>query len=67
MYLTVTEQVAWDWINKKLYWVDTSKKTLEVIDPATGFRRVLLSPGEAMISKPRGLTVDPLNRSGIHQ
>lgn len=34
--------IAWDWINEKLYWTDQCKDTIEVYDPATGYRRVLL-------------------------
>ena len=34
--------IAWDWINEKLYWTDFCTGVIEVYDPNSGHRRVLL-------------------------
>lgn len=49
--------IAWDWINEKLYWTDYCKDTIEVYDPATGYRRVLLYTGTN--SNNKDIVVDP--------
>ena len=49
--------IAWDWINEKLYWTDTCNDVIEVYDPATGYRRVLLYTGTN--SNNRDIVVDP--------
>lgn len=46
--------LAWDWINEKLYWTDISTRNLEVYDPATGHRKVLI-----YASAPSGIVLDP--------
>ena len=48
--------IAWDWINEKLYWTDFCKDTIEVYDPASGYRRVLLYTGT---SNNKDIVVDP--------
>lgn len=57
-----TEGLAWDWVNEKLYWVDACDKDIEVFDPRTGYRKVLLETGPD--SDPRGIVVDPTTRYG---
>ena len=49
--------ISWDWINEKLYWTDTCNDVIEVYDPATGYRRVLLYTGTN--SNNRDIVVDP--------
>ncbi len=60
LLVVFTENIGWDWINKKLYWTDVTRGTLEVMDVETGYRKVLISMGrDAQI---RGLQLDPINR-----
>ena len=56
----VSDGLAWDWINKKLYWVDSCTDHLEVYDPETGHRKILISTGSG--SDPRDIVVDPTTR-----
>ena len=51
--------VAWDWVNQKLYWTDTTAGDIEVYDPETTHRRVLYSGSADSIINPTGLVVDP--------
>ena len=37
--------MAWDWVNKKLYWTDADDNDIEVIDPVTNHRKLLISTG----------------------
>ena len=55
-----TEGLAWDWIGEKLYWTDTCDNDIEVFDPATGDRKVLISTGSN--TDPRGIVLDPTTR-----
>ncbi len=50
------EGVAFDWLTKKLYWVDSGAQRIEVADVTSGNRTVLISTG---LDRPRGLAVDP--------
>ena len=59
-HVALLDGIAWDWVNKKLYWTDAGDKDLEVYDPSTGCRRVLVKTGEN--SKPRAIVVDPNTR-----
>ena len=54
----IPEGLAWDWVGRKIYWTDTENRTIEVLDPATGFHKTLINTGEG--SKPRAIVVDPL-------
>jgi DNA-binding beta-propeller fold protein YncE len=49
------EGLAWDWINEKLYWTDYCQDEIEVYDPVSNYRRVLLSTG----TSPYSIVVDP--------
>ena len=49
--------IAWDWVNEKLYWTDFCKKVIEVYDPNSGYRRVLLNTGSNSYNK--DIAVDP--------
>lgn len=53
----VPDGIAWDWINDKLYWTDLCKDTIEVYDPTTGLRRVLLYTDTSTQNK--DIVVDP--------
>lgn len=54
------EGLAWDWVNEKLYWTDVCDDDIEVFDPATGYRKVLIETGSG--SDPRGIALDPTTR-----
>ncbi len=54
-----TEALAWDWINQKLYWTDSSLRKIEVYDPATEHRKLLLNTGSNTV--PFDLVLDPIN------
>ena len=49
--------LAWDWVNRKLYWTDATDNDIEVLDPLTAQRKVLLSTGNG--TDPRAIVVDP--------
>ena len=52
-------------MNEKLYWSDACDNDIEVYDPRTDDRRVLIHTGST--SDPRQIVLDPINRykSGI--
>ena len=56
----LTDGLAWDWVNEKLYWTDNCADDLEVFDPATGDRKVLIRTGSG--SAPRSIVLDPSTR-----
>lgn len=58
--ITLTDGLAWDWTNEKLYWTDHCADDLEVFDPATGDRKVLIRTGSS--SAPRSIVLDPSTR-----
>ena len=64
IYSNCTDGVAWDWVNKKLYWTDAGHNTIEVFDQATGQRMTLINTGRD--SNPRGLVVDPTTRFDLY-
>ena len=55
-----TDGLAWDWVNSKLYWTDAEDKDIEVLDPQSGQRKLLVSTGNT--STPRAIVVDPRNK-----
>lgn len=50
--------VAWDWVNQKLYWTDPCASDIEVFDPTTTYRGVLYSAADG-IHNPAGMVIDP--------
>ena len=52
------EEVAVDWINRKLYWCDFGSDTIEYSNLDGTDRRLLLSIG---VDQPRGLAIDPFS------
>ena len=50
------EGLAWDWVNQKLYWTDSTDDDIEVYDPVTAYRRVLFENG---LGSPYSIVVDP--------
>ena len=57
-YFYLTADVAWDWINQKLYWTDPCRSDIEVFDPITEHRRVLFSSSHGLVN-PSGIVIDP--------
>jgi len=55
-----TDGLAWDWVNRKLYWTDADDNDIEVIDPVTTHRKLLISTGNT--TTPRALVLDPQNK-----
>lgn len=60
--IIITGGLVWDWINRKLYWNDISNKTIEVMDPETGFRKVLFQFDKNSANKLMNIIIDPLRR-----
>ena len=54
--MTFTADVAVDWLNDQLYWVDRDTKLIEAYDLATEERKVVTSTG-GRDSTPLGLTL----------
>ena len=57
---SLVDGLAWDWVNRKLYWTDAEDKDIEVIDALNGQRKLLVSMENTTI--PRAIVVDPKNR-----
>ncbi len=55
--IIATGGLAWDWVNEKLYWCDACVRDIEVFDPKTGYRKVLIDTGTG--SAPRDIVLDP--------
>ena len=60
VFLSLLDDIAWDWVNEKLYWTDECYNRIEVYDPKTANRKVLIETGSN--SNPRGIVVDPVDR-----
>lgn len=60
--MTVTESLAVDWVGRNLYWTDYVLETIEVSKLDGTHRTVLVSEN---VTNPRGLVLDPRNRSAI--
>ena len=58
--IIVSDGIAWDWLNKKLYWSDSEHQEIEVLDPNSGDRMQLVGTGLNTI--PRDVAVDPNTR-----
>ena len=56
--LVSPEEVAVDWINRKLYWCDRGSDTIEYSRLDGSNRRLLLNTG---LDQPHGLVIDPLS------
>ena len=50
-----SEGLAWDWVNEKFYWTDHCQDEIEVYDPSTQNRRMLIRTG----TNPFSIIVDP--------
>ena len=59
----MSDGIAWDWLNKKLYWsvhTDHQLEGIEVLDPNSGHRMQLIETG--LTTSPRDVVVDPNTR-----
>lgn len=45
LYIIMSDGIAWDWLNKKLYWSDTKNQQIEVMDPNSRDRMQLVGTG----------------------
>lgn len=54
--ITTPDGIAWDWLYKRLYWTDADEYDLEMYDPSTAERKVLIQNGDQ--SKPRAIVLD---------
>ena len=59
LFWFIADGLAWDWINEKLYWADAGTDRIEVYDPSTRHRKVLLNTGSN--TNPADIIVDPNN------
>jgi len=57
---SLVDGLAWDWVNRKLYWTDAQERDIEVLDALNGQRKLLVSTGNT--TTPRAIIVDPNNR-----
>ena len=55
MTIVLTEGLAWDWVNEKLYWTDHCLDEIKVYDPVTQHQGVLIRTG----TNPFAIIVDP--------
>ena len=58
VYVLLVVDVAWDWVNQKLYWTDPCDRDIEVFDPVSEQRRVLFNSSHGLMS-PSGIVIDP--------
>lgn len=56
--LGIPEDIAIDWINRKLFWTDAGRQTINVIHLNGTNRRALIATGH---DKPRAIILDPIN------
>lgn len=59
MNLKLVEGIAFDWINRKLYWTDGMRRVIEVTDPEETSLRLTLVKG---LDKPRAIVLHPKTR-----
>lgn len=37
--------IAWDWVNKRMYWTDVFNKEIRVYDPLTNIQQTVIHTG----------------------
>ena len=55
-FIKTPDGLAFDWIHKNLYWSDTGRNTIEVINVNSGHRSVVFNTN---LDEPRALVLDP--------
>jgi hypothetical protein len=59
-HLELVDGIAYDWINRKLYWTDGRRRVIEVADPEEqNSRLTLIDEG---LNKPRAIVLHPKTR-----
>ena len=56
--------LAVDWINNKLYWIDATETQIEEYDITSGVRRVVASTGTSEDSRPVAMALYPFPNYG---
>ena len=56
--------MAVDWLNDRLYWVDRELRQISEFDLTTGHRSVVLTTGEAGLSAPSAIALYPYPNYG---
>ena len=54
--LSLVEGLAFDWVGRHLYWLDSKLNTIEVVSEDGSNRMILVNQN---ITQPRGLSLDP--------
>jgi hypothetical protein len=62
--LTDPVDLAVDWLNNKLYWVDATLRLIEEYDISTGSRKFVASTGSATTSRPSAMSLYPYPNYG---
>lgn len=60
-FIKTPDGLAFDWVHKNLYWSDTGRNTIEVINVKNGQRTVLFNTN---LDEPRALVLDPRDGQG---
>ena len=56
--------LAVDWLNDRLYWVDAELRLIEEYDISTGSRKFVASTGSAATSRPAAMSLYPYPNYG---
>lgn len=59
LVLLHADGLAWDWIGGNVYWTDNCQDDIEVYNPLSGYRSVIVNTG---LSQPYAIVVDPTTR-----
>lgn len=63
-FYVLSADLAVDWLNDKLYWVDRNLRQVEEYDLKTGYRSVVVSTGTTDSSYPAALALYPYPNYG---
>ena len=59
-YTIYAVDIAWDWVNRKLYWTEYCIHHIYVYDETNNAKIALIDTGSG--TEPRGIIVDPTTR-----
>ena len=54
-----SDGLAWDWVGGNLYWTDYCQDDIEVYNPLSGYRSVIINSG---LIEPHAIVADPTTR-----